>query len=100
MPGQRLSVRICQLGMGAVAFRRRLRFAAALSLAAASGCCAAFSPDGGMALVNGIVGPEFKSEVVKVNGEDVAGEAHARAAHLLGATLSAGGAVRIALLNN
>jgi outer membrane protein TolC len=53
-----------------------------------------------MAVVNGIVAPEFKREVVKVNGEDVAGEAHARAAHLLGSTLSADGAVRIALLNN
>ena len=35
-----------------------------------------------MALVNAIVAPELKSEVVKVNGEDVAGEAHARAAAL------------------
>jgi outer membrane protein TolC len=77
-----------------------LRLAAGLLLAAACGGCAAFSPDGGMALVNAIVAPELKSEVVKVNGEDVAGEAHARAAHLLGSTLSADGAVRIALLNN
>ena len=53
-----------------------------------------------MAVVNGIVAPELKSEVVKVNGEDVAGEAHGRAAHLLASTLSADGAVRIALLNN
>ena len=53
-----------------------------------------------MALVNGIVAPELKSEVVKVNREDAAGEAHARAAHLLGSTLSADGAVRVALLNN
>jgi hypothetical protein len=59
-----------------------LRLAAGLLLAAACGGCAAFSPDGGMALVNAIVAPELKSEVVKVNGEDVAGEAHARAAAL------------------
>ena len=51
-------------------------------------------------LVNGIVAPELKSEVVKSNGEDVAGGAQARGARLLGATLSADGSVRIALLNN
>jgi outer membrane protein TolC len=100
MPGHRLSARIHQLGTSRLAFRRRLRIAAALLLAAACGGCAALSPDGGMALVNGIVAPELKSEVVKVNGEDVAGEAHARAAHLLGSMLSADGAVRVALLNN
>ena len=53
-----------------------------------------------MGLVNGIVAPELKSEVVKAKGEDAAGDAHARSARLLGATLSADGAVRIALLNN
>jgi hypothetical protein len=100
MPGHRLSARIHQLGTSPLAFRRRLRLAAALLLAAACGGCAAFSPDGGIAVVNGIVAPELKSEVLKVNGEDVAGEAHARAAHLLGSTLSADGAVGVALLNN
>src|SRR5580700_7302378 len=100
MAGHRLSARIRQLGTSPLAFRRRLRLAPALLLAAACSGCAAFSPDGGMAVVNGIVAPELKSEVVKVNGEDVAGEAHGRAAHLLASTLSADGAVRIALLNN
>ena len=100
MPGHRLSARIHKLGTSPLVVRRRLRLAGALTLAAACGGCAAFSPDGGMALVNGIVAPEFKSEVVKVNGEDVTGEAHARAARLLGVMLSADGAVRIALLNN
>jgi hypothetical protein len=69
-------------------------------IALACGGCASFSPDGGMSLVNGIVAPELKSEVVKSNGEDVAGGAQARGARLLGATLSADGSVRIALLNN
>ena len=100
MPGQRLSARFHRLGTSAFAFRRRSRFAAALLLAAACGGCAAFTPDGGMTLVNVIVAPELKSEVVKLNGEDVAGDAHARSARLLGAALSADGAVRIALLNN
>ena len=73
MPGHRLSARIQQLGTSSLAFRRRLRLAASLLLAAACAGCAAFSPDGGMALVNGIVAPEFKSDVVKVNGADAAG---------------------------
>src|SRR6516165_3945633 len=100
MPERWLSARIHQLGTSPLVFRRRPRLAAALLLATACGGCAAFSPDGGMALVNGIVAPELKSEAVKVNGEDLAGEVHARATRLLGATLSADGAVRIALLNN
>jgi hypothetical protein len=100
MPGHRLSVRFHRLGKSAFAFRGRLNLAAVLLFAAACGGCAAFSPDGGMALVNVIVGPELKSEVGKVNGEGLAGEAHARAARLLSATLSADSAVRIALLNN
>jgi hypothetical protein len=89
MAGNRLSARLCQPATRPVAFRRRLRWTAALLLAAASGGCAAFSPDGGMTLVNGIVAPEFKSEAVKVHGKDL-GEAHARAARLLSARLSAG----------
>jgi hypothetical protein len=100
MPGHCLSARINRLGTTSRAFRWRPRRAAALLFAAACGGCAAFSPDGGMTLVNSIVAPELKSEAVKVNREDLAGEVHARATRLLGATLSADGAVRIALLNN
>src|SRR5262249_31595407 len=100
MPEHRLSARIHHIGTSPLAFRRRPRLAAALLLAAACSGCATFSPDGGMTLVNGIVVPELKGEAVKVNREDLAGEVHARATRLLGATLSADGAVRIALLNN
>ena len=82
------------------ALRERLRLAAAVGLTAACGGCAAFSPDGGMATVNGIVASTFNSDAVKVSAEDLAGEAHARAANLLGSTLSADAAVRIAFLNN
>ena len=53
-----------------------------------------------MATVNGIVASTFNSDAVKVSAEDLAGEAHARAANLLGSTLSADAAVRIAFLNN
>jgi outer membrane protein TolC len=77
-----------------------LPLAAALLFAAACSGCAAFSPDGGMALVNGIVTPEFNGAVVKVTGADVAGDAHAGVARLLASTLSADAAVRIAFLNN
>ena len=100
MPERRLFARIHQLETSLLGFRRRPRLAAALLLAAACAGCATFSSDGGMAVVNGIVAPELKSEAVKVNGEDVAGEVHARATRLLGAMLSADSAVRIALLNN
>ena len=100
MPRYRLSARIRHSTRNPLAFRRRLRLAAGLLLAAACGGCASFSPDGGMALVNGIVAPELKSDVVKLSSKDLAGEAHPRAARLLGSTLSADAAVRIALLNN
>jgi outer membrane protein TolC len=53
-----------------------------------------------MALVNGIAAPELKGAVVKVDGANVAGEVQARTARLLAATLTADGAVRIALMNN
>ena len=100
MPGHRLSARIHHRGTGPFALRRRLRLAAMFLLAAACGGCASFSPDSGMALVNGIVAPELKSEIIKLSSKDLAGEAHPRAARLLGSTLSADAAVRIALLNN
>jgi outer membrane protein TolC len=100
MPGHCRSARIQRVGTKALAARRRLSLAAPFLLAAACGGCAWFSPDGGMALVNGIVAPELKSDVVKATGVDVAHEAHRGAARLLGSALSADGAVRIALLNN
>jgi hypothetical protein len=100
LPGRRPFALVHQLGTSPRVFRRRPHRAAALLIALACGGCASFSPDGGMSLVNGIVAPELKSEVVKSNGEDVAGGAQARSARLLGAMLSAHGSVRIALLNN
>jgi hypothetical protein len=100
MSRYRLSARNLHSTRNPLAFRGRLRPAAMLLLAAACGGCASFSPDGGMALVNGIVAPELKSDVVKLSSKDLAGEAHPRAARLLGSTLSADAAVRVALLNN
>jgi outer membrane protein TolC len=100
MPGHRPFARIRHRGTSALAFRGRLPLVAALLLVSSCGGCATFSPDGGMTAVNSIVAPELKSEVVKVRGEDLPGEAHARAARLLALTLSADAAVRLALLNN
>jgi outer membrane protein TolC len=100
MSGHRPFAPIRRLATNLPVLRQRLRLAAAVWLTAACGGCAAFSPDGGMATVNGIVAPAFNSEVVKVSGEDLAGEAPARAANLLASTLSADAAVRIAFLNN
>jgi outer membrane protein TolC len=100
MSGHRPFTPIRQLATNLPALRQRLQLAAALWLTAACGGCAAFSPDGGMATVSGIIAPAFNSEVVKVDGEDLASEAHGRAARLLAATLSADAAVRIAFLNN
>jgi outer membrane protein TolC len=100
MPGHRPFAPIRRLAANLSTLRQRLRLAITLWLTAACGGCAAFSPDGGMATVNGIVAPAFSGEVVKVGGEDLAGEAHARAANLLTSTLSADAAVRIAFLNN
>jgi outer membrane protein TolC len=98
MPERRLSAHIHLLGTSSFAFRRRPRLAAALLLAAACAGCATFSPDSGMAVVNGIVVPELKSDAIKLSSKDLAGEADPRAVRLL--TLSADGAVRIALQNN
>jgi outer membrane protein TolC len=100
MSGHRPFAPIRRLATNPPALRQRLRLAAALWLAAACGGCAAFSPDGGMATVNGIVAPAFNSEVVKVGGEDLPGEARVQVAGLLASTLSADAAVRIAFLNN
>jgi len=100
MPGHCRSARIQRVGTSALTLRRRRRLAAIFLLTAVCGGCASFSPDGGMAPVNGIVAPELKSDAVKLSGADPAGEAHARAARLLGSALSADAAVRVALLNN
>jgi outer membrane protein TolC len=99
MPVHRRPARIHYHGPILRAFCRRLKLALALMVAGVGCGCASFSPDGGMSLVNGIVAPELKSDVVKVSRDGAAG-VHARAAGLLAAPLSADGAVRVALLNN
>jgi outer membrane protein TolC len=75
------------------------RFAPAL-IAIALADCASFSPDAGMNVVNGIVAPELRSDVVKTVGADADNEVRARLSRLLQAQLSMQSAVRIALLNN
>jgi outer membrane protein TolC len=100
MSGHRPSAFIRGLATSRRALRERLSLAVAILLAVACSGCARFSPDGGMATVNGVVTPALGSPVVKVTGEDVASEAHVRAARLLASPLSADTAVRIAFLNN
>ena len=78
MPGHPLSARIHQLGTSPLAFRRRLRLAPALLLAAACSGCAAFSPDGGMDVVTDIAAAELKVDANKINGEESNAAALAR----------------------
>jgi len=62
--------------------------------------CTSFSPDAGMGAVNGVIAPELKTGALKISTDEAAGEAVVRTRELLKSTLSADGAVRIALLNN
>jgi outer membrane protein TolC len=53
-----------------------------------------------MGAVNGVIAPELKTGALKISTDEAAGEAVVRTRELLKSTLSADGAVRIALLNN
>ena len=88
MLGQRCLV--CKFRLGA----------APILLATVLAGCASFSPDAGMGAVNGVIAPELKTGALKISTDEAAGEAAARTRELLKSTLSADGAVRVALLNN
>jgi outer membrane protein TolC len=62
--------------------------------------CAAFSPDGGMAAVKGIVGPELGHDAERLRTDESAAAARATVKTLLKRPLTADSAVRVALLNN
>jgi len=62
--------------------------------------CASFSHDAGLNVVNDTVAPELRHDAVKVDTAEAAAEAKEKVRRLLGGTLSADAAVRIALLNN
>ncbi len=79
----------------------KFRFGTApILLATVLAGCASFSPDAGMGAVNGVIAPELKTGALKISTDEAAGEAAARTRELLKSTLSADGAVRVALLNN
>src|SRR6185503_12935899 len=81
-------------------FARAFRLGTALGVACSAAACASFSSDAGMGAVNDIAGPTLKTDVVKIVTEEDAAAANARSARLLKLPLTAGGAVRLALLNN
>lgn len=74
----------------------------AMSIAAAAmlAGCAAFSPDGGMDAVQGIVGSALNKDVVALRTPEDAEIARASVVSLLKRPVSADAAVQIALLNN
>ena len=71
-------------------------FAVALALAA----CKTFSPDGGMNVVATIADKELHKDTIAIRTPDDADAANARLRQLLKHSLTADGAVQIALLNN
>jgi outer membrane protein TolC len=75
------------------------RMAPALLASALAGC-ASFSPDAGMGGVDRVVAPQLGMAALKVETGEAAAEAAARTRTLLRSPLSAGAAVRVALLNN
>ncbi len=78
---------------------------AGISLAAIGGAlllagCTAFSPDGGMSAVKGIIGPDLARDAEAIRGDERAEAAHSIVKAMLKRPLTAQSAVRIALLNN
>src|SRR5918995_6193018 len=73
---------------------------------AAVGCalllsgCAAFSPDGGMGVVEALAEHELRKDVVAIRTPEQAADVRGRLTHLLGKPLTADRAVQVALLNN
>jgi len=76
-----------------------LRLGLILATALLSGC-AWFSPDAGMGVVAGIAERELKADATAIRTPDEAEAAAIAVKRLLGRTLTADAAVRIALLNN
>jgi outer membrane protein TolC len=62
--------------------------------------CAAFSPDGGMAVVAGVAGETINKDVVSIRTADDAERAQNRVTALLRRSLTVDTAVQVALLNN
>ncbi len=82
---------------------RKMRFAPSLTAIAAAlslAGCATFSPDGGMAFVQGAVKTDLAADTVKITDDAQAASAESRYRSLLKKGLSADRAVQVALLSN
>ena len=80
--------------------RRLLRWGLLAGTAALLGCCAGFSPDGGMAPIQAAAYAEIGKDVVKIGDDQIALTAKARVDQLLRKPLTADSAVQVALLSN
>ncbi|QOY92571.1 TolC family protein [Massilia sp. UMI-21] len=77
-----------------------LRAVATGALAALLGGCASFSPDGGLDAVSAMTSARTGQDLQLTQAKHDSGATQAEVARLLGAPLTADGAVRVALLNN
>ena len=92
---------MASVGRRRVTFLDRVRSVVlAAAIASLLSGCAAFAPDGGMAVVASIAGPELRKEVVALRTQDDAEAARARIEQLISRALTADAAVQVALLNN
>lgn len=76
------------------------RLGTLLGVAFGVAACASFSPDAGMRVVDDVVTPSLNAHAAKLSTDEDVIAARARTQQLLKAPLSAGSAVRVALLNN
>ena len=84
----------------AAAFRLGMALGPAFSGTVLLAGCAAFSPDGGMDVVNAITADALDKSARKIDSAEAAAAALARTRRLLAAPLSADAAVQVALLSN
>lgn len=94
------SFALLQIGHVLRARRHMPRAGAVLTAATLLSGCAWFSPDAGMGVVAGIADQELQKDVLAIRTPEQAELAHDAVRKLLKRTLTADGAVQIALLNN
>ena len=88
-------------GVAEAARARHVRTAASLAaIGLVLGGCASFSPDAGLAVAGGYAAHELHKDIAKANDEGFAPTADARVDQLLRRSLTADGAVQVALLKN
>ncbi|KST60007.1 transporter [Methylobacterium sp. GXS13] len=88
-------------GAAEAALARHLRTAVTLSvIGLVLGGCASFSPDAGLSVAGDYAALELRKDIVKASDEGFAPTAEARVDQLLRRSLTADGAVQVALLKN